>query len=199
MHDEFYCTEIKYKFPTGKIRVLYNVSSISKPVHQCTLCATEAQAVSGCLHRLYQCDDGSCISPATVCDGKWDCVHGDDETNCDVIMCHINNGFQNQSFCQTECSIEVHSCLCGLAYWQCKIAISKYCDHQEDCQDASDEALRKQNVQMGRFLAQMGSVWMGKLYLISSDNVWITQMKMRTNTPIVMLLVLSVSHLVQAM
>ena len=151
MHDVFPCTEISYTLSSGEIRIVHKDISSGRRIQQCVMCITEAQAVSGCPRGLYQCDDGSCIIPAAVCDGKWDCLHGEDEHKCDTTMCHINDVFQNQTFCQTECSVEVHDCLCGLDFWQCRsggcIAVSKYCDHQEDCQDASDESHSCQSTQ----------------------------------------------------
>ena len=111
--------------------------------HKCILCTTEVQVVNGCPQGLFHCDDGSCVNPTCVCDGKWDCVHGDDESKCYVSMCHIDNIYQKSEFCRQECSIEKHSCLCGLDFWQCRsggcISISKFCDYQVECEDASDE------------------------------------------------------------
>ncbi|XP_066264301.1 uncharacterized protein [Branchiostoma lanceolatum] len=34
-----------------------------------------------------QCDSGYCIQQRMVCDGKNDCIHGEDELNCDTYIC----------------------------------------------------------------------------------------------------------------
>ena len=113
--DDFHCKSVIYEFPHGEVKALYNATQ-SKKDEQCIVCAIDVQAVPSCPHGLIHCDDGTCINPATVCDGKWDCVHGDDESKCDTSMCHIHNVYQNQSFCQTECSIKNHNCPCGLDF-----------------------------------------------------------------------------------
>ena len=79
MHDAFPCTEISYTLSSGEIRIVHKDISSGRRIQQCVMCITEAQVVSGCPRRLYQCDDGSCIIPAAVCNGKWNCVHGEDE------------------------------------------------------------------------------------------------------------------------
>ena len=140
--NDFHCKSLTYEFPHDEVKALNNVT-LSEKNEQCFVCAADVEAVSSCPHGLFHCDDGTCICPAAACDGKWDCVYGEDESQCDTLMCHIHNIYQNQSFCQTECSIKKHNCLCGLHFWQCEdggcIEISKYCDYQTDCQDSSDE------------------------------------------------------------
>ena len=141
MHGALNCTKIKYRHSTG-VKLMHSATS-KEFAHQCILCATEAEVVDGCPQGLFHCDDGSCVTPTSVCDGKWDCFHGDDESKCDISMCHIDNMYQKSEFCRTECSIDKHICLCSLDFWQCTrggcISISKFCDYQVDCEDASDE------------------------------------------------------------
>ena len=141
-HNAFNCAEIAYSISSGELKILYESTSAIK-LRRCVVCVAEVKAVMKCPQGLFQCNDGSCVSPAALCDGKWDCGYGEDEAECDAIMCHINNIYQNHEFCQMECSTEKHNCLCGLGFWQCRnggcVPISKFCDLQEDCGDASDE------------------------------------------------------------
>ncbi|XP_035661115.1 G-protein coupled receptor GRL101-like [Branchiostoma floridae] len=40
-----------------------------------------------CPVNTVQCDSGYCIQQRMVCDGKNDCIHGEDELNCDTYIC----------------------------------------------------------------------------------------------------------------
>ena len=158
-HSGFYCSAIQMDFPNSGSKILFR-NQHSQLNRTCVLCSTEPQSVTACPHGLFQCKDKSCISPGAKCDGKWDCMNGDDESECDITMCHINNKYQNQSFCQTKCSIQKHMCLCGLGFWQCQsggcIALSKFCDYQQDCQDASDEKCPVMQCDVGQVRCRNG-------------------------------------------
>jgi leucine-rich repeat-containing G protein-coupled receptor 8 len=141
-YEDFHCQTITYKLSNGDVMVLHSESAADDK-QACFVCASDAQAVVSCPDGLFRCIDGSCISPAAICDGKMDCFQGEDELQCNTTVCHIYSSYQDQKFCLTECQLAKHDCVCGLDFWQCVsggcIAISKLCDGQQDCEDESDE------------------------------------------------------------
>ena len=80
------------------------------------MCETESEERRyACGSGQYECNDGTCILDHHQCDGKKDCLAGEDEYNCTCSDIHFR--------------CEDNSC----------ISMSKYCDFQSDCLDGSDE------------------------------------------------------------
>ena len=120
---------------TGNVELLHTFQS----AHY-ILCEREP------MHRLqpqkcehFSCNDGTCLMEKFLCDGKYHCVNGDDETNCGS-MCSSYE-FKH---CLEQCSYEVN-CRCSRGYFQCQsggcITVGKLCDSVDDCSDKSDEPI----------------------------------------------------------
>ena len=78
--------------------------------------------VVGCPQHKFQCNDGSCIWAAWVCDTEADCSHGEDE---------------EPSLCSARQA-------CGAGKFMCELSgtcidIEAVCDGKRDCDDGTDE------------------------------------------------------------
>ncbi|XP_038073197.1 uncharacterized protein LOC119741495 [Patiria miniata] len=67
---------------------------------------------------LFDCEDGSCVSPQARCNGFTDCLHGNDEERCDNIHCPDFYACNASSKC---------------IYWE------EVCDGTTDCDFGDDE------------------------------------------------------------
>lgn len=76
-----------------------------------------------CSFAEFECDSGSCISKAYVCDGTKDCMNGEDEEHC------IDNTTGD------KCRKDQFRCI---ADKKC-LPITNYCDKIPQCSDGSDE------------------------------------------------------------
>ena len=89
-----------------------------------------------CSDFYMMCNDGNCLHDSLVCDGRWHCMHGEDETDCQ----HICSG--HTSDCRTYCHHK-DLCSCSPNYFQCLsgscVPLQKLCDKIPHCPDASDE------------------------------------------------------------
>ena len=75
-------------------------------------------------NQMFKCPDYYCIPWGYVCDGKWDCPHGYDESN--KFPCQINRKCQNMFRCK-------QSEIC--------IPITDVCNYVHDCPVGNDELL----------------------------------------------------------
>lgn len=79
----------------------------------------EACAAAGCPREAFQCNDGTCLSRASVCNGRWECPDGSDEARCYKGIACDKKAFQCRS----------GQCLPQYAF----------CNAVTDCLDGSDE------------------------------------------------------------
>ena len=69
---------------------------------------------------MYKCPNSYCVPYRYVCDGRWDCWHGEDEINC------VNRSCINMFKCR-------HSAIC--------LHVADICNGLPDCYMEDDEAL----------------------------------------------------------
>ncbi|XP_045121352.1 LOW QUALITY PROTEIN: G-protein coupled receptor GRL101-like [Portunus trituberculatus] len=107
--------------------------------------------------RWFLCEDGRCIPSSLRCDYKNDCLHGDDEDDCETPVCGPGEWRCQSGQCVpavARCDL-LYSCLdktdeigcegepCGAGYWRCGggqcVESRLWCDWVKDCPDGSDE------------------------------------------------------------
>ena len=74
---------------------------------------------------MFKCLDNYCISWSYVCDGKWDCPHGDDEL--EYTVCNKNSSCLNMYHCRNTAQMCLH--------------LGNICDGYPDCPFGDDEIL----------------------------------------------------------
>ena len=74
---------------------------------------------------MFKCLESYCISWSYVCDGKWDCPHGDDEL--EYIVCNKNNTCLHMYHCRNTKQMCLH--------------LGNTCDGYYDCPFGDDESL----------------------------------------------------------
>ncbi|XP_055841442.1 sortilin-related receptor-like [Episyrphus balteatus] len=122
-----------------------------------------------CSFAEFECDSGSCISKAYVCDGTKDCINGEDEEHCienandtcrkDQFRCiadktclpitnycdkvvQCSDGSDEKGCDNHFTSPPVQNIVCGPAFFNCDDTcepLYKKCDNKRDCYDDSDE------------------------------------------------------------
>ena len=87
--------------------------------------------------KIFECEDGSVIPEAQMCNGISNCRNSEDEQNCSV--CSLSN----PELCYDEC--EFPDCVCNMFYYQCKaggcVHYDNVCDSYADCPNGDDETL----------------------------------------------------------
>ena len=78
-----------------------------------------------CRIQLFKCIIAYCIHSHYLCDGKWDCPHGDDEAN--------------TTFCQMNC-VGKMKCFTGESNFSC-VSVDGICNGVQDCPQGDDEYL----------------------------------------------------------
>ena len=74
---------------------------------------------------MFKCLDNYCIPWSYVCDGKWDCQHGDDEL--EYTLCNTRNSCLNMYHCRNTKQMCIH--------------LGNTCDGYPDCPFDDDESL----------------------------------------------------------
>ena len=74
---------------------------------------------------MFKCLDNYCISWTYVCDGKWDCPHGDDEM--EYTVCNKNSSCLNMYHCRNTVQMCLH--------------LGNTCDGYPDCPFGDDEIM----------------------------------------------------------
>lgn len=100
---------------------------------------TEGSDTQGCLPSEFECDDGLCIDQRSLCDGRSDCDHGEDE---DQRRCYPNSYTTERiSDGPTEAVPQPQGCL--TTEFECRdrkcIDIRRICDGRSDCEHGEDE------------------------------------------------------------
>ena len=121
----------------------------------------EGIPLTGCLHGLTPClDHTKCFAPyrGMLCDGKYDCPDGSDESNCTLCKGQNNVWFIKQNMCaatkflcdgyknipdgadEINCAVcpKVRPFKCGSNSTKC-IHKGQVCNSKADCPDDSDE------------------------------------------------------------
>ena len=92
---------------------------------------------SQCPASTFMCDDLSCIPLGKLCNNMTDCWTGEDEADCEHMICSTGVGCTN-----TTCRWP--QCTCNGGYFQCEhggcVSADSICDGQKNCGDGSDEA-----------------------------------------------------------
>ena len=92
---------------------------------------------SQCPPSTFTCDDLSCIPLDKLCNNMTDCWTGEDEVDCERLICSTSVGCTNNTCRWPQCT-------CNRGYFQCEhggcVSADSICDGQKNCGDGSDEA-----------------------------------------------------------
>jgi len=100
--------------------------------------------LSGCARPFVPCSssDGACIPRWWLCDGREDCLNGEDEANCGTSILSASACGQNFACSQAE----------GDCLW-----MGFVCDGKKDCKNGSDETVSLCKPESIAYLARMNS------------------------------------------